>query len=112
MAIDEHRWRAVPGMAFTMMPGEIHQIVNDAGLSAPASHEDGVLITKVSRWSKLRGAPQPALDARYRPQSLQLFIFVPPMMPVRMPAAQITDATARAFAAWSFSRPFCSSIVG
>ena len=57
----------------------IHQIVNDAGLAAPGSHEDGVLITKVSRWSKLRGAPQPALDARYRPQSLQLFIFVPPM---------------------------------
>lgn len=43
MAIDEHRWRAAPGMAFTMLPGEIHQIVNDGDedlefltISAPA----------------------------------------------------------------------------
>ena len=39
-------------------------------------------------------------------------IFVPPMMPVRMPAAQMTDATASAFPACALSRPFCSSIVG
>jgi hypothetical protein len=32
-------------------------------------------------------------------------IFVPLMIPVRTPAAQITDATASAFAAWSAEPP-------
>jgi len=43
MTIDGHEWRARPGMAFTMVPQEIHQIVNDADedlefltVSAPA----------------------------------------------------------------------------
>jgi quercetin dioxygenase-like cupin family protein len=43
MAINEFRWRATPGVAFNMLPGEIHQIINDADddlefltVSAPA----------------------------------------------------------------------------
>ena len=43
MAINELRWRAKPGMAFTMIPPEIHQLVNDSDedlefltVSAPA----------------------------------------------------------------------------
>ena len=43
MAINDRRWRAEPGLAFTMHPGEVHQIVNDGTedlefltISAPA----------------------------------------------------------------------------
>jgi mannose-6-phosphate isomerase-like protein (cupin superfamily) len=29
MAIDTNRWQATPGMAISIMPGEIHQIINN-----------------------------------------------------------------------------------
>ena len=43
MAVDGARWKATPGMAISIMPGEVHQIVNDTAetlefltVSAPA----------------------------------------------------------------------------
>ncbi|GAA1785283.1 hypothetical protein GCM10009811_08040 [Nostocoides veronense] len=43
MTIDGNSWRATPGMAIAIMPGEVHQIVNDTDgqldfltISAPA----------------------------------------------------------------------------